>query len=163
MWAISMQTSIAAVIHRVKSIALLVKSTENYTSKNLRMVCVEVMSSQLPPSAACTEAGTCVITNSRSSVCINLGGNNKSPGSNSHLVIHPSLFHFFMMVWYVHKVEHIIRNYTRWWIEQRVEHGENIEQLCTEFALDTEFFSNLHLIFNHAVSHVQLSIEEYED
>jgi hypothetical protein len=98
----------------------------------------------------------------RSSICINLGGNTKA-ATNAHLVIHPSVFHFFVMVWYVHKMEHVIRNYTRWWLEQRPESGENIEVLCTNFSHNTDLFSSLHAIFNHAVSHIEKSIEDYED
>jgi hypothetical protein len=66
------------------------------------------------------------------------------------------------MVWYVHKIEHIIRNYTRWWLDQRVDLVENIEQLCTEFSSDDALFSSLHVIFNHGVSHITKSIEAYQ-
>jgi hypothetical protein len=101
-----------------------------------------------------------------SSACINLSGNVKSSlvsNGQSKLFIHPSLLHFFTMVWYVHKIEHIIRNYTRWWLEQKADTGANIEQLCIDFARDEEYFSKMHAIFNHAVSHVTKSIEEYRE
>jgi hypothetical protein len=65
-WAISMQTSIAMVLARVKNVTMCIKNTENFTCKNLRMICSEVTSSQLPPSASCTEVGTCVITKVKS-------------------------------------------------------------------------------------------------
>ena len=98
------------------------------------------------------------------SACINLLGGSRSSSvttGNPKLLIHPSLFHFFTMVWYVQKMEHIIRNYTQWWLEQQNESGTNIEQLCIDFALDDALFSNMHHIFNHAVSHVTKSIEAY--
>jgi hypothetical protein len=125
-------------------------------------ICSEVTASQLPPNALCVEAGTCAVTRSKSSVCINLGGHGRAV-ANVNLLIHPSLFHFFVMVWYVHKIEHVIRNYTRWWLEQRTDAEDNIEQLCHEFSTDTVLFSQLHAIFNHAVSHIELSIEEYQE
>jgi hypothetical protein len=71
--------------------------------------------------------------------------------------------HFFTMLWYVHKIEHVIRNYTRWWLEQRTESDENIEQLCLEFSRDEVLFSEMCAIFNHCISHVALSIREYQD
>jgi hypothetical protein len=67
------------------------------------------------------------------------------------------------MVWYVQKIDHVIRNYTRWWLENKADLDTNIEQLCTEFARDDALFSNLHAIFNHAVSHVTLSVQAYKD
>jgi hypothetical protein len=67
------------------------------------------------------------------------------------------------MVWYVQKIEHVIRNYTRWWLEQKSDATENIEQLCVEFSHDDALFSSMHAIFNHAVSHVTQSIEAYNE
>lgn len=67
------------------------------------------------------------------------------------------------MVWYVQKIEHIIRNYTRWWLEQKKDTEANIEELCLEFAGNDSMFSNMHVIFNHAVSHVTKSIESYSE
>jgi hypothetical protein len=182
-WAISMQASIVSVVNRVKGITTLIKNTDEFTCKNLRMVCYEVISSQLPPNGIYTEAGTCAITKvlpsplppsrrsgsnlnvsqSRSNVCISLNGNTKATSSTGHLLIHPTLLHFFTMVWFVHKLEHVIRNYTRWWLEQRTTTGENIEQLCTEFSLNQDLIENMYTIFNHALSHIQLSIDTYQE
>lgn len=163
MWAMSMQSSIAAVISKVKYVANIIKNTENLSCKNLRMICSEVTSSQLPPTSVFTEVGTCVITKSRSSICINLGGSAKNTSPcNGELLIHPSLFHFFVMVWFVHKIEHIIRNYTRWWLENRDGSQESIDMLCTEFTNDAELFHNLHKLFNHAVEHIEKSLTLYQ-
>jgi hypothetical protein len=190
MWAVSMQTSVTAVTAKIKAVVAVIKTTEEFTVKNLRIICNEVSTSQLPPSAACVEAGTCIITQvcfscicfysseymvniflptlpqSTSSGCINLSGNSKSNSvatAHPKLLIHPSLFHFFTMVWYVQKIEYIIRNYTRWWLEQQDGKNVNIEQLCIEFSRDDALFSSMHAIFNHAVSHVTKSIEAYQD
>ena len=109
---------------------------------------------------------TLVTARIKAVACINLSGNSKSTSStpvHSRLLVHPSLLHFFIMVWYVQKIEHVIRNYTRWWLEQRIDTGENIEQLCVEFACEDALFQNMHAIFNHAVSHVTKSIEAYKE
>jgi hypothetical protein len=57
----------------------------------------------------------------------------------------------------------VIRNYTRWWLEERIDSGDNIEKLCTDFSLETDLFTRLHVLFNHAIMHVERSINEYED
>ena len=62
MWAMSMQTSVTAVMARIKAVVAAIKTTEDFTTKHLRTVCNEVIASQLPPNAACVEVGTCVIT-----------------------------------------------------------------------------------------------------
>jgi hypothetical protein len=62
MWALSMQASVTAVVARIKAVVAIIKTTEDFTTKNLRMICNEVTSSQLPPSAARVEAGTCIVT-----------------------------------------------------------------------------------------------------
>jgi hypothetical protein len=187
MWAVAMQSSITAVTTKIKLIVALIKTTEDLTSKNLRIICNDVSSSQLPPSASCQEAGICSITKvsplflpkfwsfflrfdsllqNRSSSCINLSGNTKSTivtTGQKKLLIHPSLLHFFTMVWYVNKVEHVIRNYTRWWLEQRTDAGENMEELCNEFARNDTLFSSMHVLFNHAVSHITQLIDAHRD
>jgi hypothetical protein len=62
MWAVSMQTSVTSVTARIKAVVAVIKTTEDFTVKNLRIICNEVSTSQLPPSAACVEVGTCIIT-----------------------------------------------------------------------------------------------------
>jgi hypothetical protein len=80
---------------------------------------------------------------------------------DEQILIHPSLHHFFVMLWLVHKIEHVIRNYTRWWLEQRTDASETIEHLCNVFKQDDKFLSELHMVFQHAVSHVEKSIVAY--
>jgi hypothetical protein len=70
MWAISMQTSVTAVMSRIKAVVAVIRTTEDFTSKNLRLICNEVSASQMPPSAACVEAGTCLITKVMLPICI---------------------------------------------------------------------------------------------
>lgn len=43
----------------------------------------------------------------------------KKSGAGMDLLVHPKLSHFFLMLWYVCKIEHVVRNYTRCWLDER--------------------------------------------
>ena len=65
------------------------------------------------------------------------------------------------MLWYVCKIEHIVRNYTRCWLHDltdKYSNGKDIASLCVEFSQQDDFFESMCAMFNHGVSHVSDSI-----
>lgn len=59
--------------------------------------------------------------------------------TNTEFLIHPKLSFFFLMLWYVCKIEHVVRNYTRSWLETTSassddNHAPDIASLCRLFS-----------------------------
>lgn len=92
------------------------------------------------------------------------GGTSESPTAwrrkSGEFLVHPKFSHFFLMLWYVCKIEHIVRNHTRCWLSDRAadECGEDIGALCNTFSEQHELLEGMHKMFNHAVEHVTESI-----
>jgi hypothetical protein len=83
-------------------------------------------------------------------------------------LVHPKLSHFFLMLWYVCKIEHIVRNYTRYWVETETATTTNrqatqndIGSLCNLFAEQDDVFEGMCCMFNHGVEHVTESVRAH--
>lgn len=40
--------------------------------------------------------------------------------NNGEYLVHPKLSHFFLMLWYACKIEHVVRNYARCWLDEEI-------------------------------------------
>jgi hypothetical protein len=77
-------------------------------------------------------------------------------------IVHPRFSHFFVMLWYVGKIDHVIRNYTRCWLENnRFDNDlktKSIQSICVEFSMQNELIESLFALFCHGYKHVMASI-----
>lgn len=82
------------------------------------------------------------------------------------LLVHPKFSHFFLLLWFVCKIDHVLRNYVRWWVDSLPDGADDSEKdsvqvLCDQFAEQIEFFENLCKIFNYGVNHIVTSLATY--
>lgn len=92
--------------------------------------------------------------------------------NSREFLVHPKLSHFFLMLWYVCKIDHVVRNYTRGWIDNMIQSSSSkgdeensviISEMCDKFSDQDQVFESMCDMFNHGVSHVIHSIESYID
>lgn len=92
-------------------------------------------------------------------------------GGDSEILVLPKFALFFTLLWYVVKIEHVVRNHTRCWIDSvNSEDGstpstaqtDNVQKLCDMFAAQDDFFKSLALVFNRGIRHVITSLSEHE-
>lgn len=79
------------------------------------------------------------------------------------VIVHPKFAHFFLMLWYVCKIDHVTRNYTRCWLESRVcsqAQEASVSSLCDEFSSQHALFKKMHAVFCHGCQHVWGSLTE---
>jgi hypothetical protein len=81
------------------------------------------------------------------------------------VLVHPKLGHFFLMLWYVCKVEHVVRNYTRVWVDQMAssqgDGGRDIASLCSSFSSQEALLTGMYRAFRHGCDHVLASLEAH--
>lgn len=75
------------------------------------------------------------------------------------MLVHPKLGHFLLMLWYACKVEHVVRNYTRVWVDGA--EGDDIASLCREFEAQERLLRGMYRMFRHGCGHVLASLEAH--
>jgi hypothetical protein len=80
-------------------------------------------------------------------------------------IVHPKFSHFFVMLWYVGKIDHVIRNYTRCWLENNRYDNElqtkSIQCICNDFSIQYELIEHMFTLFCHGYKHIITSINDY--
>lgn len=180
-WAITLQTSISAVQGAIKQVNSTVAKLKEMTTLNLHRACKEVIDSTSAPTKIREGWYPCCITGAKAEGCLDIGksctGKNHThtmkPGErgdqicNKDLVVHPRFQHFFLMLWYVSKIEHVIRNYTRCWIEAvslpstSDNPNKTVTDICNEFSTQNEVFQQMYKVFIHGHAHVMNSLHKY--
>lgn len=88
------------------------------------------------------------------------------------IVVHPRFTHFLLMLWFICKLDHVLRNYTRCWLEAEVAAEKknsakgqetNVHHLCEKFAGQEELFKSLCSVFNHGFRHIRTSLQKIDD
>lgn len=88
-------------------------------------------------------------------------------------LVHPRFSHFFLLLWYTTKIEHIVRNHTRCWLDQ-LQHNKHtigdpsqdnttVQALCELFSQQENVFEDMCAVFNHGVMHVLESLRDYSN
>lgn len=103
--------------------------------------------------------------------------------TGGRIMVHAKFSHFFLMLWYVNKIEHVVRNYTKCWLCDRSSSQDggmdpgpsdseededekdrpgaapglsnpDIHTLCESFSAQDAVFENMLAVFNHGHRHV---------
>lgn len=78
------------------------------------------------------------------------------------MVVHPRFKHFLHMLWFIGKIDSIIRSMVRCWLHERASAfcGGTTEE-CQQFVQDSsDEIWRLGLMFSHAVAHIELSLQK---
>lgn len=151
---------------------------------------LQVVGGTLPPTRAREGWSTCVITGVRAESCIEIckgplrcppgpGGapadhtaglaplcnpGGRGPAQRAcaqqDVLVHRRFSHFFLMMWFVVKVEHIIRNHTRCWLDEQ-DPDQPVGALCSLFERQEQLFCKMHGVFEHAYEHVTNSLQRF--
>ena len=127
----------------------------------LAQVCRDVMASAHPPVKVFTGYSRCSLTGEHTDYSIDLTRNSKgSPECH----VHPRFWHFFVMLWFVSKVEYVARACTKQWAERHRESQRDYTLLCKKFvAENAELIDQLYRIFTKSVAYVCRSLELHRE
>lgn len=188
-WAVEVQESVVSVMSCVREIHQAIERLQNCRHANILRLCRDVLNNSTPPIRTRDGWCTCSITGIRAERCIEVfkpssrsGGKacnsstswrtpgTATPKNHAHAsgapgrdsIIHPKFGHFALMLWYVCKIEHIVRNFTRCWLEDQ-PCDQPVSSLCKAFESNTDVFQRCHAVFLHAYHHVVRSIQNHLD
>ena len=80
--------------------------------------------------------------------------------SDLPVLVHPKFHYFFLMLYYVHRLEHVIRSMTKSWLEQQ-DPELTMAQLTAEFSSQDELLRGMWRCFHAGSAHVTQSLQHY--
>ena len=162
-WAMEMYTAVQSLNIVIKSVTTEINSLHEYGKQRLQKVCLEVVGAMNPPCKVKSGWNICVITGLRSNDCIDLTRVGKS---DSNITIHSRFTHFVLMLWFVVKIEHIIKVLTRNWLSSKgsgYEDGHMLKDICKDFEKEEDLVHSVFEIFSYAYQHVMLSLRKHKE
>ena len=152
-WALRVQASVGTVGAAVREIQSLVERVRQSDTK-LARVCREVPTSMRPPLRVVPGVGVCGLTDTQSKGCVDVSRASKT---DCPVLVHSKFHYFFLMLYYTHRLDHVVRCMTKWWLEEQ-EPDLTMAQLTERFRAQTDLFRSMHSSFEAGAEHVRQSL-----
>lgn len=152
-WALKVHQSMTKVVSEIKQVQVLIDNLQTQGKDKIHKLCVEVMASSNPPIRKKNGWNVCSISGTRSDACLEIGRRGKE---TSLILVHQKFSPFIINLWFVCKLEHIIKHQTKNWILK--QDTDEIYELCNRFQSSDDMIQKWYKIFCDAVRHVKLSI-----
>jgi hypothetical protein len=182
-WAIKMQNGIDSVNTTRKAIIDKLFLLKNTRHNDVLTAVICVMNSNNPPSTIESSQQTCFITKEfvnesinvtscnfhskkriSNQLFINMGKHLNEVSTNSKIYISERFQHFFMMVWYMTKLDYLIKSHAKWWLihKTKTDPIDTVATLCNEFCQDDDDIDKFYQLFENAVAHITNSMHGME-
>jgi len=162
-WAIKAHQACQKVAHNIKIINAHLQRIHTLPNMQLSVLCKDVISNTTPPCATEKQWAVCHISGEHTSECVQLL---RSGGRHSETItIHKKIFDFLKQLWFVMKLEHIIRSIVRMWLERNAKQiqTKSIMEQCLLFQDTFKDIPKFHSFFTHAMSTITISLSTYID
>ena len=155
-WALRMHANVAKVTAHVREVQALVDRVRQLQSP-LSRVCTEVVTAMHAPVRVVPRLAVCSITGAHSVGCVDVS---RATKTDNPVLVHPRFHYFFMMLYYVHRLEHVVRSFTKSWIEQQ-DADLTMAELTKSFASQEELLAQMHRSFIEGSQHVVKSLQHF--
>jgi hypothetical protein len=169
-WAIDLYTK----QNRVQQLIKQLNNKLNMISKTkLGIACKHVSNCAQPPIKILIGFSKCFITGIQSDKCLDLSKNGKK---NVEIHIHPKFAYFFLFLWYICKLEYVIRACSKNWHEAKNKQKEKTARTKSKGTdqINDELFDqfmgenstlcfSLFKVFEKALVYVQSSLDLYDE
>lgn len=160
-WAVNIHFSNNVILDAIKSVIILLQQTQTLPNTRLNMILKEIVNNTTPPICVVLNWGVCHISGEHSKHCVKLIRHNTRLAET--VCMQKKYFQFIKMLWYICKLEHIIRTITRHWIEQNSHTLKNLNTMeqCELFQKTFHNIEKHYFYFGKALNHVTKSFEAY--
>jgi hypothetical protein len=156
-WALRIHASIAKVNAAVREVQTLVEWVRQ-TDSALARVCKEVVTAMHAPIRKVHTLQVCCLTNAYSTSCIDVS---RATKTDSPVIVHARFEYFVVMLYYVHRFEHVVRCMAKSWVAQHDGHGEDLSTLAERWQSESVLFESMWQRFQQGWAHVHKSLEEW--
>jgi hypothetical protein len=155
-WAVRMHANVAKVTNFVREVQGLVDRVRSLQCPVGR-VCTEVVTAMHAPVRVVPRLAVCSITGLHTQGCVDVS---RATKTENPVLVHPKFHYFFLMLYYVHRLEHVIRSFTKYWLEQQ-DPDATMAQLSALFTGQTALLRDMHQSFVDGSRHVVDSLQHY--
>ena len=155
-WAVRIHASVARVTARVKDVHSLVERVRGLSTP-LSRVCTEIVTSMHAPVRTIPGLAACCLTETQSKNCVDVS---RATKTDSPVTIHAKFHYFALMLYFVHRLEHVVRSVTKSWLAQQ-EPDLSMQQLTERFGEQKELIAQMHARFVAGLEHVVRSLENF--
>lgn len=155
-WALRMHGNVAKVTAQVRELQALVDRVRQL-SVPLARVCTEVVTAMHAPVRIVPRLAVCSITGAHSQECVDVS---RATKTDNPVLVHPRFHYFFIMLYYVHRLEHVVRSLTKSWLEQQ-NPDLTMAELTDAFAAQEDLLRGMHRSFVEGSKHVAESLQCY--
>jgi hypothetical protein len=156
-WAQRVSGSVAAMNTAIKELHATVDRVRRLSNSKVGKACSEIIFSIHAPVRVIPGWSTCFITECQAQNCVDLS---RATKQNQTLPVHPKFAYFVLMLFYTHRIEHVIRAYTKLWLETQPPQAD-MGELTARFQDQGEFFDKMYDRFSEGYAHVKASLEAY--
>lgn len=175
-WALKVAANVAVVGAVIKDLHALVDRVRRLPNSKLGKVCGEIVSSMHSPVRVIPGWSTCeaffshfivainlnfhfpgVITECQAQNCIDVS---RATKQNQTIPVHSKFQYFTLMLFFTHRIEHVIRTYTKLWLESQPP-DTDMNDLTARFREQDALFEKMFTRFQQGHAHVKASLEAY--
>lgn len=165
-WAVEMHMHQTRVLQACKRVQTQIfQIGESPQHRAWAKICKDAMASAQPPIRVFTGPTKCAITGDDLDYSLDLTKSGKH-ARETH--VSTRFNHFFLFLWFIAKIEYIVRSCTKQWIEanghtEAKKNKEKYTQLCETFKEDNmDMIQRMGTVFLKSIDYVEKSIEEYK-
>lgn len=155
-WALRMHANVAKVTGYVREVQQLVDRVRQLQTP-LARVCTEVVTAMHAPVRVVPRLAVCSITGAHSQDCIDVS---RATKTENPVLVHPRFHYFFLMLYYIHRLEHVVRSFTKSWLEEQ-DPDLTMAELTKSFAAQEDLMRSMHRAFVEGSQHVVESLQHY--
>ena len=155
-WALRMHASVAKVTAQVREIQALVERVRQLNTP-LARVCTEVVTAMHAPVRVVPGLAVCCLTGAHSQNCIDVS---RATKTDNPIIVHARFHYFVMMVYFVHRLEHVVRSFTKSWLEQH-DVEASMADLTVAFSSQEELVRSMFKSFVDGSDHVTKSLQNF--
>jgi hypothetical protein len=131
-WALQTHRHISAVTERIRGVTVLLTQLRRGPTSGLGIACKHIITNTTPPSHSACTWNVCQISGQHSADCVELTRSQHKTACPVY--VHIKYIRFLHLLWFVCKIEHVIRNYTRHWLRDSKHVDGSVAVMCTRFS-----------------------------
>ena len=156
-WALRLHASVSRVTGVIRDLHALVERVRSLSCP-LARVCTEVVTAMHAPVRVVSAVSQCCLTDARVRGCIDVS---RATKTDAPVTVHPKFHHFVLMLYYVHRLEHVVRSMTKAWLARQPSEEASIADLTQRFAAQRDLLGRMYVAFAEGHAHVTRSLQHF--
>jgi hypothetical protein len=157
-WAVQTHISVQQVQTVVRRMSRILVELQASGNSRLAQVCTAASNNINPPQEMQSGWHTCYVSGLRCQKGIVLHVQQRS---DTQYMVHKRYQRFLLAFWFVSKIEQIVRNLARVWVDEKGSTNATVKKLAEEFQQQHEYVRNIFSIFCYCSNHVETSIARH--